>query len=56
MITWPIFIAFFLAVIAVFFSVKHDDSKEKEQKEAGENTMNQEVLKENSEENFDKND
>jgi len=49
MITWPIFLALFLAVIAVYFSIKHDDAKEeKMQQEEEKENLKQADLEKNS--------
>ncbi|MDA3906853.1 MAG: hypothetical protein PF484_12340 [Bacteroidales bacterium] len=37
MITWPIFLAFFLAVIAVYISIKLEDAKENKKQQDIEN-------------------
>lgn len=51
MITWPIFLALFLAAIAVYFSIKHDDAKEEKMKQAEEK---ENLEKENLEKNRSK--
>lgn len=40
MITWPIFVAFVLAVIAVYFSVKAEDLRENKRKSEAERKAN----------------
>ncbi|MBN1650443.1 MAG: hypothetical protein JW857_03890 [Bacteroidales bacterium] len=54
MITWPIFVAFFLAIIAVYFSVKHDD--EKELNEGKEKNKNEKEPQEDRTKNLQEND
>lgn len=56
MITWPIFVAFFLAVIAVYFSVKHDDEKENELNDSLEKNKYEEVIQEDRIKNRQEND
>ncbi len=56
MITWPIFVAFFLGVIAVYFSVKHDDENENELNKSLEKNKKEEDIQEDRIKNRQEND